>query len=324
MKIAVLAAIFVGLASAILPAGAQVDAQVQPSASVPSASTVDSAQVSQMLQQYEAVHSDLENARENFGEDNPHVRPLRDLERRLVDEMSELRKDRDRAADRYRASELEIQNFNSVFRERTGRVDVSPDGLRSAMRALDEQRQALVIEQAGERARREATQEIVAKESERAHDAALNDPVIQELAQIVDVRNKELDQINAAAKTGSAPAASVLDAQSALAEAKIKLAEHGKDLAAKFTGFNEKIEEMTVDEAEKQATLQAVNDQLGKLNAVSEQIDRLEQLQNGMKDAEADLRQAEIDARLVERELAISPPHSDATQPAATQPNGQH
>jgi hypothetical protein len=64
MKIAVFAAIFVGVASAILPAGAQVDAQVQLAAA---ASNVDSAQVSQMIQRYEALHSDLDNEGENFG-----------------------------------------------------------------------------------------------------------------------------------------------------------------------------------------------------------------------------------------------------------------
>jgi chromosome segregation ATPase len=323
MKIGPLAAIFLGVASVSIPGAAQVKTPVRPVALTPSGSTADSTQVSQMLQQYEAVHTDIEGARESLGDDNPQMRPLRALERRLVNGLMELVNDRDRAADRYRASLNEIQQVQGMINAHTGRVDVSPEGLRSALRSLEDQRQSLVIELAGAKARRDAIQQMVAVQSAKAADVAQNDPVTRELKEIVDIQQTKLDQKVREVDHGAGNKGEVLDAESALAEAQIKLAEHGRDsTSASVAGLNEKLTEMTVDEAERQATLQAVNDQLDKLGGVSSRIDELELLQSQLIDAEADLRQAEIDARLVEREFAISPPILDTTQPATTQAGG--
>jgi hypothetical protein len=324
MKISAFTAFLVVGAFAVATAITQVEASGQ---TVPVISTAPQAspEILQTLDEYRHVQPQLEQVREKFGDQSFQVVTLRSVVESLANKLkrsSHMHLDSVELPARQTRGELE--ELRRALQDITGRVDVSPEGLRAAMRSLEEQRQALVIEQAGERARREATQEIVAQETERAHDVAQNDPVTQELTQLVELRKKVLAQINAAEKTGATPAGSAMDAQSALTEAQIKLAEHVKDSAAgSIAGLNEKLEEMTIEEAEKRATLQAVNDQLEKLAKVSSRIDELEQLQNRVIDAEADLRQAEIDARLVDRELTISPPGWDTTRVATTEPTTQ-
>jgi cytochrome c556 len=330
LKVAVFFALLFGSWNPVVPpAVAQTPMQYAPTTQPGPPVLSISPRINRMIQEYYQLQSRSQSLQQTYSENHPELRLVRArlklIDRQLRQTMT------DRVLQAYQianANRQRLTDFQHQICSKTGRVDVSLEGLEASLRSLEEQKQSLIIEQAGEEARRQTIEQIISEESKKMLEAKTDDPVKQELTALEDIRQKQVDIVSKKHEAGAAVEAEVINAQAALTEVKLKLAERKNALATSSSadvvgGLNAKLIDSTVAEKQRQAMLKEITSQLERLGSVTDIKLQMADCERHVKDAQGEVQQAESDAWEVERAIDLSKPMDDAAEPATTQGSGK-
>jgi hypothetical protein len=187
------------------------------------------------------------------------------------------------AEERVAENRAGIADHRAKLRAQTGRVEVSPDGLRAAIGNLDRERERLELDAAGFKVREKALQDAVAKVAERAAKAGNSDPAMEQLMMIVKSREVEIDRLKQLVDQKLASDTEIANAQAKLAEAKFHLIER-RNAAVNTAGgealsaMNKELTMLSVSVLENEARLERVKRELDRFAPVADSIDEMETL----------------------------------------------
>jgi hypothetical protein len=186
------------------------------------------------------------------------------------------------AAQRVAEASGEATKLRRSIRDASQVLDPSPDAVRGAASRLDQERQKITLELAGQAARQRALEERVAKLSDAAAARVDKDEIAAELEKIVKLREREAALHEELKRRGGDSEAAVGAAQVQVAEARARLLER-REAAARAAGtdllgdLNKELVTLTITIAENQARLKYVEQRLDGLGRALELADGLEQ-----------------------------------------------
>jgi hypothetical protein len=248
---------------------------------------------------------------------------LAESQRSLLDESLALRaRTVNIAADDLSKVNAQIQDLRAQLRKSTGRLDVSPAGLRQAIASLDQEQQKLSLDAAGLTVRKNAMEAAVADLAKKAATTAEQDPVSQELASIVTLRERELARMKELQKQATISASEVDKAQANLAEARARLLERRSTTARSSGGdalseFNHELTLLSINVVENQARREFVKNSLDRLAPTADQIDELESLTTARARAQDALVTAQSQLAVLRTQLStIRPPYLTHVSPS--------
>ena len=215
--------------------------------------------------------------------------------------------DRERFQERLAQVETELTQLDERYQriraarrellEQAGRDDLSRDRIEDTISDLEGTRQDIELSLAGAQAREVALTEQIAKVAQQAIEAAEKSAVVKELEEIVDIRKVELARAQQLHEGGQLPQSELNRRQEASARARADLARHRESVsktagAELLTQLNPELVSLSVDSAEQEAQLRAVNQRLGEIRErqLLELADRYE-------------REVELQLKLSERAL---------------------
>ena len=174
---------------------------------------------------------------------------------------------------RARTELTELRGRQREFYEKAGRTDLSRESVLAEAKAMETEEQKLRMDQVGHTARQKALEERIAKIAAKAETRAAGDPVAAELKKVVDLREQELGTAKELDKVAKIPASDVRAIEIKLAEARAEWLNRreaagslaGRDILAKL---NEELSAIEVDNAETEARLMHIDDQLAKNRAI--------------------------------------------------------
>lgn len=175
--------------------------------------------------------------------------------------------------------------LQSDLRERSGRTDVSPEGVQAAMNRLDDERQRLELDLAGMGARLEKVQQAYEQTERKARAQAEDDPVVAELRSAVATHQRLLDITRKRFEAGMDRSQKELaEAEAAYVDAKVQLLERQAGVAAAGSGgslapLNNQLQSLAIDIRDRQARLEYVEKRLAALDGVSELVANYQQLE---------------------------------------------
>ena len=185
------------------------------------------------------------------------------------------------AENRLVEGEQKVRRLREELRAVADRADISAAGIQAAVASLEQERQRLELDNLGKTARREALEEQVAVQSERAAKKVEEDPVMAELRKVVELREGQFKRIEEAHAAGMAPRGELDEAMARLAELRAKLLERRQQATIEAGGevlgaFNRELLTLSVDLREMNARLEFVNKRLDRLRQAMELLDPLE------------------------------------------------
>lgn len=188
--------------------------------------------------------------------------------------LEEAEKETSMAMDRTEAIRQEL-------RQATGRADVSPEGMRQAITRLQDRQEQLLLDGAGAEGRRAGLTDAIAKLTSQMKDKANSDAAVDELKQVIALREKELQRLRQLEDSHAVSQKAVEDAQAAVADARVKLIEvHrqaiGNTNAESLEMWNRELMSLSVAELERRARLRFIEGRLNRLSAAVPGIDKLE------------------------------------------------
>lgn len=198
-------------------------------------------------------------------------------------------------------------------------LDPSPDAVRGAASRLDQEKQRISLELAGQSARQKALEERVAKLSDAATARLAKDPIADELQKIVQLRDDEAATSEKMYKSGTMTQAELRAAQARAAEAKARLLER-RETVSKASGtellgdLNKELITLTITIAENEARLRFIDEQIAGLSRALELVDGLEQRQAAVARARRQLDDAETQLQSLARQVSTNPPFSISLQ----------
>jgi hypothetical protein len=212
-----------------------------------------------------------------------------------------------------------VADARRKVREAAQLLDASPEAVRAAASRLDQERQKLTLELAGQNARQRALEERVAKLSDVAAARADKDPIAAELEKIVKLREAEAASLLQLFKSGGVNESQVRSAEGQVNEARARLLER-REAAAKAAGtellgeLNKELITLSITIVESEARLELVSKRLEGLGRAVDMVDELEQLQASAARAAQMLDWAEMEAQNASKQLATSPLFSGSAQ----------
>jgi len=180
--------------------------------------------------------------------------------KRLEDQVEELKKQ----TESLRARE---RDYRSQMREICG---LSPENVMPVMLSLEKDRFALEIEVKLKSARKKDLADAIARETEGARQRGGADEISRHLEQIVEIRRRAVEVLEAARKINGAPESSVKSAQADLAEAEIRLALRKEELAksrseAAIEQLNRQLLDVSMEVAQDELRLALLQERLKSL-----------------------------------------------------------
>jgi chromosome segregation ATPase len=282
MKRSTLTGIGLSLAALALPAslalGQAAESSSGPSSSSSSSSSLSPAQVEQQIRYAEhsqaSAQARLKKAEQEYDQANAAAA---DLERKL--------------------------------HALTQRAETSRSSLSKAASHLDEEVEALALEQAGADARQKALEAVIAQQAKRAEAAVQDDPVAAELQKVVDARAAQVKRTEQLQATGAVPNTDVDAVTAALAEARARLAERRQQTAAAAGGaaladWNRELLNLSVANAERHAKLKFLEGRRQGLPEALQLADELARYKDVMRD-DRDRRNAKRDLDNAEETLRM-------------------
>jgi predicted nucleic acid-binding Zn-ribbon protein len=202
---------------------------------------------------------------------------------------------------------FEIRN---EIRDQTGLVEVTPESIRQVIGKLQEQREQLELDGAGAAGRRKGIDEAVAALSAKLKDRAASDPVADELAKVVEVRETQLTRMQELHKQAVVSQESIEGAQAALATARAELAAARRKVINTTTtdvldAWNRQRLELTIGEQERQARLEYISKRLGAFSKALGSLDQLEELRSRVEQAEHAAIKAQDELDLTRRRIEM-------------------
>jgi predicted nucleic acid-binding Zn-ribbon protein len=174
-----------------------------------------------------------------------------------------------------------LEGFEKAIRKATGRVDVSLDAIRTAASKGEEERQTLKLQAVGKQARQKALAETIEQISKRAAARTKEDAVAEELQKVVEARliaAKRLVELHA---SGGVSEGEVRQAEAAVAEARARVLERREAVAQSNGGdllsaLNRELAAATIDMAEAEAKLAAIEEMRQKYGEVQNLLTQVE------------------------------------------------
>lgn len=187
-------------------------------------------------------------------------------EERLRKRLAQVEEELERMDGQYKA----IRATQRELLEQAGRNDLSRGAIEVTVRQLEDNKNGVELRLAGARAREAALAEQIAKIGQQVVGAAEGSAVLAELEKVVEIRERQLEYLKQRRESGLAPAAELDDAEEALARVRAELAsvrEHATETAGGglLAGLNHKLVELSIDSAEAEATLAAVERRLAEI-----------------------------------------------------------
>ncbi|HTW94868.1 MAG TPA: hypothetical protein VMD30_08755 [Tepidisphaeraceae bacterium] len=170
------------------------------------------------------------------------------------------------------------------IRHQTGRIEVSPDALHAAAAKCDDQIEEVRLDEAADDARFAAITDAIAQLSRQSADQVNNDPVVTQLQQVVDARQKELDAVSRKHQMGQETEIDVDAAAGAVAEAKAQLALQRQQATAAAGGdmlmaLQKELISVTIDQQEIKAKRSVLDREETNLPQALDDVDELAQYQ---------------------------------------------
>jgi hypothetical protein len=223
-----------------------------------------------------------------------------------------------------RRKELEVATARAAqqrheVRDAAKVLDPSPEAVRGAASRLDQEKQRITLELAGQSARQKALEERVAKLADAATARVGKDPIADELEKIVKLRADEAATSEAMYKSGTLTQAELRAAQARAAEAKARLLER-RETVSKAAGtellgdLNKELVTLTITIAENEARLRYLDERIAGLSKALELVDGLEQQQSAVARARRQLDEAETQLQSLARQVSTNPPHVVSVQ----------
>lgn len=222
---------------------------------------------------------------------------LRDYQEKFV------REERERARQRLREAEVRLQEERAQSNEQrdklraiTGRID-AVENWSEAIAAMEQERHKLALDLAGQRARRQAIEETIAKIAMQAEARVKEDEIAEQLAKIVTAREEERAHARQLASTGRLSAADLSNIEAKIADAKARLLER-REMAARAAGgemlaeLNRELLMLSINRAEHEARLKAIQESLERFHAASDEVDALKKAEKDLHMLEARYEEA--------------------------------
>ncbi|MEO6437387.1 MAG: hypothetical protein ABIP55_16710 [Tepidisphaeraceae bacterium] len=215
---------------------------------------------------------------------------------------------------RLEGATAKARELREKLRDVAGRADVSNNGIQTAVARLEEERQKLELDVMGKTARREALEEEIARQSERAAKKVDDDPIAAELQKVVEVREKRVNRIEQKYGKDSPAADNELsEAIAQAAETRAKLLERRHDAITEAGGatletFNRELLTLSVDLRELTAREKFVKRRLDALRQALDLLDPLNQAEADLTDARANTASAKYALRQVQKQIDASKP----------------
>ena len=170
--------------------------------------------------------------------------------------------------------ENRVRNAQDELRS-MGMGNRSTADIRALAKSLDEQNQNLNLDVAALTAQGSVLNDTVDKMNAEAAKKAADDPVAKELETIVTVKQKKLEMLQGAYKTGQVSSSEMADAEAAAAEARVQLLERRESVAHAAGGdaladFQKQLVTVQVSLAQDKARLDAIDKQSAVLNKALE------------------------------------------------------
>jgi hypothetical protein len=167
------------------------------------------------------------------------------------------------------------------IRQVSDRADTSAQGIRTALASLEQDQQKLAIELVGQKARQGMLQNTIKQFSDELERKIAGDPVMVELDRVIKGREQELTRVREMVKTATASKAEAIEAETRLAEARIKLLERretaGKSAGGDLLGeMNKELLMLSINTAESEARRDYISKLLQHLHDAEPMLDELE------------------------------------------------
>jgi hypothetical protein len=198
----------------------------------------------------------------------------------------------------------QVRKVEEVLRDKTGRVDVSPDSLRQAASRMENELESLQLDTAGADARMKALAKTVSEVAHKGEDAANTDEVAKQLMIVVAAREQELAMKQKLVEQATISQADLGDARARVAEAKAKLAERRIAVSASAGGgalvdWNREMLNLSLDAQERKARTEFLKQRLDRLRSGLPEIEQLEDLKSAVPDVRARVSDAQRDLEKV-------------------------
>ena len=198
-----------------------------------------------------------------------------------------------------------LDGLRESLREATGRVIIDADAIRESLAELDNARQHLGIELAGQNARMGALEQQIARIGEHAEQDMGEDSVTQELKRILELRMRQYSALENEVEQGMVPESEMAEAQAEMAEIRIRIAERRADAGHReneelLREFNSQLRMLAIEQAEAQARLQYAQDKLEPANEIEQLLQEYEHwvaIEQGLSEALRDLTMHEVAPR---------------------------
>lgn len=156
--------------------------------------------------------------------------------------------------------------------DQAGRDNLSRAQAENITQSLEAQRQGMLLHLAGMNAREKALAEQIAKVGKQAAEAGKADAVAEELAKVVEIREKQLRKMELYVQSGQANEMEAANLEEQLAHARADLAKYREDVVRAAGGgilaeLNQKLVDLTIETAETKATLAATEQQLDDIRS---------------------------------------------------------
>ena len=216
--------------------------------------------------------------------------------------------ERQRAAEEYDHAEHELRDKRAAVRADADRADVSPKGIADATAHLEEEKQKIELDLMGKKARREAMELQIAKQSQSIEEKVKADPIVTELQKAVDAREQKAQFVQKQMAAGVATQSESTEAIAVAADARAKLLQRRRDAAAEAGGealeaFNRELLTLAVDVQEFQARLKFIDARLARLAKASDEVDSLQRAQNQAQAAEHELDETTKALRQLQKQV---------------------
>ena len=188
----------------------------------------------------------------------------------------------------------QLKQIRNQLRDLSGRSDVSPKTLISALSSMDDELQRLQIERLSKDARRRALEEQIAELTERVQKRIESDPIATELKKVVDAREESVSTLKKMYESGTSSRAELTQAVAQAAEAKAKLLQQQRDASAAAGGtsleaFNRELMTLSIDAKELDTKTKYLEDRLPRLRQAVELLDEYTRIDQRAKEVNGSL-----------------------------------
>ena len=200
------------------------------------------------------------------------------------------------AEKRYQEAEDTVATWNARLREETGLSNVEATDLRRLISSLQDQREAIQIEEAAAMGRRQGIEEAIKSFSEQVKKRASSDEVTAELGKVVTVREAQFQRLRELEANKAISQSTMQDGEMALATARAEYAAARQRAAASagdaIDAWNRELLNLAIAGQERRAKLQYIEARLKAFQPALLDIDKLEQAQHERQRLDAELANA--------------------------------